>query len=150
MDSDSLFHLKNQFFLGAYSALTSNPLPDESSPDYLQTLLYTARSHIALGDTASALAILPESDSEPSIRAVRALAHYLQGQDSASALEELRDASLEVEGEEGTLNGLVKVVAATAFLREGETEEALATLGAGTGTKDLEWCVVYPCILYVA
>ncbi|KDN41460.1 hypothetical protein RSAG8_07410, partial [Rhizoctonia solani AG-8 WAC10335] len=115
MDSDSLFHLKNQFFLGAYGALTSNPLPDENSPDYLQTLLYTARSHIALGDSASALAILPETDSEPGIKAVRALAHYLQGQDSAAALEELRDASLEVEGEEGPLNGIVKVVAATAF-----------------------------------
>lgn len=139
MDSDSLFHLKNQFFLGAYGALTSNPLPDQSSPDYLQTLLYTARSHIALGDTASALAILLENDSEPSIRAIRALAHYIQGQDSTAALEELRDTSLEVEGEEGPLNGLVKVVAATAFLREGETEEALATLGAGTGTKDVEW-----------
>ncbi|GAB1522631.1 hypothetical protein RhiTH_005753 [Rhizoctonia solani] len=138
MDSDSLFHLKNQFFLGAYSALTANPLPDENSPDYLQTLLYTARSHIALGDTASALAILPETDSEPSVKAVRALAHYLQGQDSATALEELRDASLEVEGEEGPLNGVVKVVAATAFLREGEVEEALTTLGAGTGTKDVE------------
>ncbi|KAF8604106.1 hypothetical protein BDV93DRAFT_522910 [Ceratobasidium sp. AG-I] len=140
MDSDSLFHLKTQFYLGAYSALTTNPTPDESSPDYLQTLLYTARSHIALGDTATALAILPEDDSEPSIRAVRALAHYIQGQDSASALEELRDTSLEVEGEEGSLNGLVKVVAATAFLREGEVEEALATLGAGTGSKDME-CV---------
>ncbi|QRW24633.1 coatomer epsilon subunit domain-containing protein [Rhizoctonia solani] len=111
----------------AYSALTANPLPDENSPDYLQTLLYTARSHIALGDTASALAILPETDSEPSVKA-----------DSATALEELRDASLEVEGEEGPLNGVVKVVAATAFLREGEVEEALTTLGAGTGTKDIE------------
>ncbi|KAF8756234.1 Coatomer subunit delta [Rhizoctonia solani] len=121
MDSDSLFHLKNQFFLGAYSALTANPLPDENSPDYLQTLLYTARSHIALGDTASALAILPETDSEPALK-----------------LFELRDASLEVEGEEGPLNGIVKVVAATAFLREGEVEEALTTLGAGTGTKDIE------------
>ncbi|CAE6340110.1 unnamed protein product [Rhizoctonia solani] len=138
MDSDSLFHLKNQFFLGAYGALTSNPLPDENSPDYLQTLLYTARSHIALRDPASALAILPETDSEPSIKAVRALAHYLQGQDSAAALEELRDASLEVEGEEGPLNGIVKVVAATAFLLEGEVEEALTTLGAGAGTRDIE------------
>ncbi|QRV83321.1 coatomer epsilon subunit domain-containing protein [Ceratobasidium sp. AG-Ba] len=149
MDSDSLFHLKTQFYLGAYSALTSNPLPDENSPDYLQTLLYTARSHIALGDPATALSILPEDDSEPSIKAVRAFAHYIQGQDSSSALEELRDASLEVEGEEGPLNGLVKVVAATAFLREGEVEEALATLGAGTGTKDVE-CAALTVQTYIS
>jgi len=31
------------------------------------------------------------------------------------------------------------MAAATPFIEEGELEEALTTLGAGTGVEDLEW-----------
>jgi coatomer protein complex subunit epsilon len=61
-------------------------------------------------------------------------------------LDELRDLCIEVETEEydqaTSSSGLVKVAAATAFVRENELEEALTTLGAGTGTKDIEWSVL--------
>lgn len=57
-----------------------------------------------------------------------------------SALEELRDLSVEIEGDdiEGDERdkALVKVLAGTAFARAGEIEEALETLG--TDTEDLE------------
>ena len=36
--------------------------------------------------------------------------------------------------------GVVRVLAGTAFVRAGEPEEALETLGAGTNTDNLEAC----------
>lgn len=171
-DSDSLFYLKNQFYLGggilplvsllflrtiagAYNAVSQNPVPPKSSPEYLPTLLYTARSFIALNDPARALSLLP-ADVEPAVRAVRALATYEQAKKSSSdveaVLDELRDLTIEAEaaaeevggegsGQEGAGVGVVRVAAATAFVKEAELEEALTTLGAGTGVKDLEWYV---------
>lgn len=71
-----------------------------------------------------------------------------------AVLDELRDLTIEAEAaaeeaeaggagsdQEGADVGVVRVAAATAFIQEGELEEALTTLGAGTGVKDLEWCV---------
>jgi len=151
-DSDSLFYLKNQFYLGSYKAVSQNPVPPKSSPEYLPTLLYTARSFIALNDPARALSLVP-ADVEPAVRAVRALATYQQAKRSSSGVEafldELRDLTIEAEAaaeeggsegseQEGTGVGIVRVAAATAFIEEGELEEALTTLGAGTGVKDLE------------
>jgi len=150
-DSDSLFYLKNQFYLGSYKAVSQNPVPPKSSAEYLPTLLYTARSFIALNDPARALSLVP-ADVEPVVRAIRALATYQQAKRSSSDVEafldELRDLTIEAEAaaeeggegseQEGAGAGTVRVAAATAFIEEGELEEALTTLGAGTGVKDLE------------
>ncbi|KAG8989532.1 hypothetical protein FRB94_004446 [Tulasnella sp. JGI-2019a] len=158
MDSDSLFYLKNQFYLGNFKYLSDNPLPAQSEPSYLSTLCYTVRSRIALKDYSGALSLLPPSNTSEPVRALRALVNYLQaapGQKD-SALEELRDLCLEVEEdgadsetEEGAGAGLVKVVAATAFVNENELEEALTTLGAGCKSRDIE-CVALIVHIYLS
>lgn len=132
-------------------------MPPKGSPEYLPTLLYTARSLIALGETSRALTLVP-ADVEPAVRAVRALATYLETKKSSgdveAVLDELRDLTIEAEAaaeeaeaggagveHDGAGVGVVRVAAATAFVEEGELEEALTTLGAGTVVRDLEWCV---------
>ncbi|KAJ6518825.1 coatomer complex protein [Mycena sanguinolenta] len=143
MDSSELYHVKQQFFLGAYKTLISLSLPDSSSPDYIPTLVYQARAHIALNDPAAALALLPAESENVAVKAVSALARYVSTSDAArqeSILEELRDLAVEIEGEDvdGTDRDKlsVRVLAGTAFARAREVEEALETLGAET--EDLE------------
>ncbi|KAF8319920.1 hypothetical protein DL93DRAFT_2164111 [Clavulina sp. PMI_390] len=160
-DSDSLFYLKNQFYLGNYRAVAQNPVPPKSSIEYLPTLLYTARSLIALNESARVLSFV-EADVEPAVRAVRALASYLETKKSGGSvdaiLDELRDLTIEAEAaaeeatssyQEGADVGVVRVAAGTAFIEEGEIEEALTTLGAGTGVKDLE-CVYLIVQIYLS
>ncbi|KAF8216520.1 coatomer epsilon subunit-domain-containing protein [Mycena galopus ATCC 62051] len=141
--SSELYHVKQQFFLGAYKTLIGLSLPDSSSPDYIPTLVYQARAHIALNDPAAALALVPADSENVAVKAVAALARYVsatEGPSQEAALEELRDLAVEIEGEdvEGTdwdkLS--VRVLAGTAFARAGEVEEALETLFSET--EDLE------------
>ncbi|KAG9018216.1 hypothetical protein FRB90_011851 [Tulasnella sp. 427] len=156
MDSDSLFYLQNQFYLGNYKYLCDNPLPSKSDPSYLATVCYTARSQIALKNYSAALSLLG-SDTSPPSRALTSLAKYLsaKGDDKDTYLEELRDLSIEIEdgfegdSEEGAGAGVVKVVAATAFFTEGEVEEALTTLGAGCKSQDIE-CVALIVHIYLS
>lgn len=77
------------------------------------------------------------------LKAVASLARYVAAtgsEQAEAALEELRDLSVEIEGDdvEGSEKdkALVKVLAGTGFARAGEIEEALETLG--TETEDLE------------
>jgi len=109
-------------------------LPEPSEEDYTRILLYQARAHIALNDPNSALALLPASSQSLAVKAVRALAQ--------NSLEELRDLAVEIEGDDVSANeaekSVVRVAAASAFARAGETEEALETLGAGTPIEDLD------------
>jgi len=77
------------------------------------------------------------------LKAVAALAKFVAAEETAekeATLEELRDLSVEIEGDdvEGTERdkATVRVLAGTAFARAGELEEALETLGADT--EDLE------------
>jgi coatomer subunit epsilon len=128
---------------GAYKSIADLTLPDPSSPDYDQYVLYKIRSLIALGNTPAAIQLVPTDTEKPTLKAALALAKYVGGEDT---LEELRDLVIEVEGdEEGEVDAdeiaQVKVLAATAFARAGEVEEALETLGAGTETENLEACV---------
>ncbi|KAF8630126.1 hypothetical protein AX15_003083 [Amanita polypyramis BW_CC] len=143
MESSELYHVKQQFVLGAYKSLVDMPLPDSSSPDYNPMLLYKARAYITLNDPQSALKLVDEESGNVAIKAVRALAGFATAEDDTdkdAALEELRDLAVEIEGDdsEGSARdkALVRVLAATAFVRAGETEEALETLG--TDTEDLE------------
>lgn len=119
------------------------PLPELSSSDYTPVLLYKARAHIALNDPQSALSLTNEDSENVAVKAVRALATYIAADDDMdkdAALEEQRDLAIETEGDDSEggarEKALVRVIAATAFVRAGETEEALETLG--TDTEDLE------------
>ena len=70
------------------------------------------------------------------------LAKYIgakEAEEKEGSLEVLRDLCVEVEaGEGGEEGGLVRVLAGIAFFRAGEVEEALESLGAGTGHENLE------------
>ncbi|KAF7430843.1 hypothetical protein PC9H_006557 [Pleurotus ostreatus] len=140
MDSSELYHVKQQFILGAYKTLITSSLPDESSQDYIPILLYQVRAHIALSDPQSALKLIPSGTDNVALKAAASLARYVSGTDTDAVLEELRDLSVEVEGDdaEGSERdrAMVRVLAGTAFARAGEVEEALETLGADT--EDLE------------
>ncbi|KIM44734.1 hypothetical protein M413DRAFT_442689 [Hebeloma cylindrosporum] len=143
MDSSELYHIKQQFTLGAFRALVRQPLPDKSSPDYVSTLLYKARSYIALNQAKSALELIPEDAEDIALKAVSALARFVdstKSSDAETSLEELRDLSVEIEGDDVDCTekekALVRVLAGTAFARAGEIEEALETLGSDS--EDLE------------
>jgi len=89
------------------------------------------------------------------IKAVSALAHYIaattpssskSSEEAEAALEELRDLSVEIEGDDLEASDkekwLVRVLAGTAFARAGEVEEALETLGMSGGNEtSIEACV---------
>ncbi|KAJ3512131.1 hypothetical protein NLJ89_g3705 [Agrocybe chaxingu] len=143
MESSELYHAKQQFTLGAYRTLAQQPLPETSSSDFTSILLLKARSYIALNDPKLALKLLPDGSENVALKAVASLARYVGSADpteAEAALEELRDFSVEIEGEdvEGSDKdkALVRVLAGTAFARAGEIEEALETLGSET--EDLE------------
>jgi len=145
MDSSELYHVKQQFILGTYRTLVQTPLPDSSSSDYIPRILYNARAYIALNEPKSALELIPEDSENIALKAVASLARYVDAADSTkaeAALEELRDLSVEIEGEDVDDDeserdkALVRVLAGTAFARAGEVEEALETLGSDT--EDLE------------
>ncbi|KAJ7577085.1 coatomer epsilon subunit-domain-containing protein [Mycena floridula] len=143
MDSSELYHVKQQFILGAYKTLINLSLPDPSSPDFTPTLLYQVRAHIALNDPASAIKLIPADTENVALKAASSLARYVEATDSTdkdAALEELRDLSVEIEGDDAEASerdkASVRVLAGTAFARAGEVEEALETLGSET--EDLE------------
>ncbi|KDQ61435.1 hypothetical protein JAAARDRAFT_30871 [Jaapia argillacea MUCL 33604] len=145
MDSSELYHIKQQFILGAYKSLVDLTLPSSTSPEYTPTLLYKARAYIALNNPDAVEELIPSDAENVSLRAVSALAEYVAATDDdekESSLEALRDLCVEIEGDEVEGDerdkGVAKVLAATAFARAGEIEEALETLGAGTNSDNLE------------
>lgn len=133
--------------------MTSYPLPDTNAEDRVLIVLYHIRSHIALGKLDKAISLIPElNDSGLLSRAVKALASYLKTPaEKETHLEELRDLCVEIEAEDVEADeyerGAIRVLAGTAFAREGEVEEALETLGAGTSHTNLEQFVLYLFIL---
>jgi len=82
------------------------------------------------------------------IKAVSSLARYIaatapsseSSERAEAALEELRDLSVEIEGDDIEASDrekwLVRVLAGTAFSRAGEVEEALETLGLNGGNEE--------------
>ncbi|KAI0063982.1 hypothetical protein BV25DRAFT_1823469 [Artomyces pyxidatus] len=143
MESSDLYNVKQQFFLGAFKSLMDRGLPDPSSEDYTPILVYKARAHIAHGDAQTVSSLIPSDTENFALKAVSALASYVAGTGSTeSALEELRDLCVEIEGDDVEATerekGWVRAVAGTAFARAGEVEEALETLGAETATENLE------------
>lgn len=135
---------------GAYKSLVDLTLPDPNSADYTPALVYQARSYIAVDNPAAVIKLIPSYTENVALKAALGLAKYVAATEEAdkeSALEELRDLSLEIEGDDVEADerekGFVRVLAGTAFARAGEIEEALETLG-GTGTREnLEACVLH-------
>ncbi|KAI0031447.1 coatomer complex protein [Vararia minispora EC-137] len=142
MESSTLYHAKQQFYLGAYKALADLPLPDAGSDDYVPILVYQARAHIALEDNDAISSLVPPDTENLALKAVTALARYVSASDADAALEELRDLCVEIEGEDVEATerekGWVRVIAGTAFVRAGEIEEAMETLGAESSLQNLE------------
>ncbi|KAI0654093.1 coatomer epsilon subunit-domain-containing protein [Cubamyces menziesii] len=160
MDSPELYHVKQQFTLGAYKSLVDLTLPDPDSPDYTPTLVYQARAHLALDSPSAAYSQIPKDTENVALKAVAALAHFVEAESDSSkeaerdaALEELRDLCVEIEGDDADATewekGTARVLAGTAFARAGEIEEALETLGAGTDTRNLE-AVGYTVQIYLS
>ncbi|KAG8834414.1 hypothetical protein FRC17_008985 [Serendipita sp. 399] len=145
MDSLDLFHIRQKYYLGSYQPLQAADVPDKFSPDYKPTLLFKARA-LVQSDPDGALALLTADDVSLPSKAVRSLAGYFKAKQDEDEdakeklLDELRDLCVEVEGEEVNEEdkGLVRSIAAVAFVYEGENEEALETLEAGTSTRNLE------------
>lgn len=92
---------------------------------------------------------MAESTPSPAAKAVAALATYLDPSSSGKegVVDEVRDMCLEyefegeVDEEKKVEEGVVRVVAGTIFILEGEKEEAVATLTEGSAKSDLEWYV---------
>lgn len=142
MESTGLYNVKQRFFLGAYKSLVEQNLPEQSSEDYTPILFYKARAHIALGDTEPIASLIPTDTENLALKSVVVFANYISTPAGDAALEELRDLSVEIEGDDVEATerekGWVRVVAGTAFARAGEIEEALETLGAESTTENLE------------
>ncbi|KZT10133.1 uncharacterized protein LAESUDRAFT_722300 [Laetiporus sulphureus 93-53] len=156
MDSSELYHVKQQFILGAYKSLVNLTLPDPGSPDYTPILVYQARAHIALNEPEAVSQVVPEDTENVALKAVSALARYVVASSADkkdTSLEELRDLCIEIEGEDVDADenekGMVRVLAGTAFALAGEVEEALETLGAGTSTQNLE-AVAFTVQIYLS
>jgi coatomer protein complex subunit epsilon len=117
--------------------------------------LFKARG-LVQSDPDAALALLPEDDLSPPARTVRSLATYFNAKKAdddetkEKALDELRDLCVEIEGEdiEEDIKGIVRSTAAVAFVYEGEHEEALETLEAGTSTRNLEGYVFFQAVAF--
>ena len=140
------------FGLACITEASSQSLTPSDSPEPLHRSLYIARSHLALSPPATSAASsalqpflsLPTPPS--SAKAVAAFASYLDNSaDKAAKVDEVRDLVIECEGGEGegseVEERVVRVIAGTMFILEGENEEAVATLTEGSAKNDLEWCV---------
>lgn len=118
-------------------------------------MLYKARALISLGRANDAASLVPSEPDSHSLKAVKALADYVvatdgkeeeedeENEEADAAVEELRDICVEIEGDEdGEIKGEerwhVRVLAATAFARAGEVEEALETLAVKANRDSLE------------
>lgn len=149
----TLFQVQSLFYQGAYQgcidlALSSSSNASSSDPSSISTLLYAARSHLARSpaDPASALSLLSSLKSSPQIQAVQSLARFIQAQTQNNSdtmsqeivnLTELLDHAVVGDSSGQT----IRCAAATALFLDGDSEEALNTLGIGTGTsKEIE-CV---------
>jgi coatomer protein complex subunit epsilon len=136
--SSALYHLKQNFTLGAYKNLLEISLPDENSPEYAEFVTYKARAYIALGNPRAVASLVPADSENVALKAVLALAKWTAAPEDKreELLEQLRDIVVELEGQQD--KDAAKVLAGQAFAAAGETEEALETLGVGTQMENLE------------
>lgn len=91
----------------------------------------------------------PEAtESYIELRVLDAYSNYIIAKEQTESLDVLRDCLIELESEEHPFKGLLSVLAASVFWQSGEIEEALSTLGAGQGVKDVE-CVALLIQIYI-
>lgn len=149
----TLFQVQALFYQGAYSAcvdlaLSSTSSSRSSDPSTVSTLLYAARSHLARSpsDPASALSLLSSLGSSPEVASIQSLARFIQahiqGNSDATSRELVTLTELLDHAVVGQQSGqTIRCAAATALFLDGDAEEALNTLGIGSGTsKEIE-CV---------
>lgn len=151
----TLYQVQSLFYQGAYQgcidlALSSTSNARSSDRASVSTLLYAARSHLARSpsDPASALSLLSSLPSEPQVQAIQSLARFVQAHTQNDAdtlsretvnLTELLDHAVVGQDKGQT----IRCAAATALFLDGDAEEALNTLGIGSGagsSKEIE-CV---------
>ncbi|TIA73234.1 hypothetical protein E3P92_00429 [Wallemia ichthyophaga] len=140
--------IKQFYFEGSHEQVIDSV--DSSALDTLQdriNLIYSVRSHIALQKTLPY--IHPEAiESHIELRVLDAYTNYITAKEQTESLDILRDCLIELESEEHPFKGLLSVLAASVFWQGGEIEEALSTLGAGQGVKDVE-CVALLIQIYI-
>ncbi|TIA87410.1 hypothetical protein E3P99_03182 [Wallemia hederae] len=109
--------------------------------------IYSTRSHLALRRSSPYLH--PGSiESHVEMKVLDAYTKYTTGAEQTESLDVLRDCLIELESEEHPLKNLLSVLAASVFWQSGEVEEALSTLSAGQGVKDVE-CVALLIQIYI-
>lgn len=143
-----MWTLTVDWHLACISEATSQGTSPSSDPSSLHRAIYTARSYLALSSPQSkeASAVITPFLPAPAAKATDAFIRYLStSSDKESIIDELRDLVIELEGaEEGNEKveeGLVRALAGTVFVLEGENEEAVATLTEGAAKSDIEWWV---------
>lgn len=99
--------------------------------------IYSILSHLALKKD------LPSIDSELSqshieLAVIQSYIDYITNKEKVESLDKVRDYLIEIESEDHQYKHLFNVLAATIFWKSGEIEEALSTLNAGQGVKDVE------------
>ncbi|GAA5978965.1 hypothetical protein JCM11641_000109 [Rhodosporidiobolus odoratus] len=154
MDSES-YHIISLFSNGSYraalSAYTSHPSPSPT------LTLYAARSHLALSppSPSAALQLLTPLPQTLDVRAVSALARYLQGE-KEEAVGELEELLAEV-GEQGLEEGeeegrMVRGVVGTVWVLEGEErrEEGIEVLREAVELGKDQECLAILSHLYIS
>ena len=128
------------------SEATSQGTTPSDDPSSLHRAIYVARSHLALSpiQTTEASSVIKPFLPAPAAKATYAFIRYISSSSSKEGIvDELRDLVIELEGaEEGNEQieeGLVRSLAGTVFVLEGENEEAVATLTEGAAKSDIEW-----------
>ncbi|EIM24166.1 hypothetical protein WALSEDRAFT_67014 [Wallemia mellicola CBS 633.66] len=130
--------IKQFYYQGSYqtliNAVDSNNLNDL---DDRIKFIYSILSHLALKKD------LPSIDSELSqshieLAVIQSYIDYITNKEKVESLDKLRDYLIEIESEDHQYKHLFNVLAATIFWKSGEIEEALSTLNAGQGVKDVE------------
>lgn len=136
-------YIQSLFFSRAALIIPACVAEASSSDLGLPARLYAARSHLALSppNTPAAKELVSSAET-PGAKAVLALGRYLADEDKAARVDEVRDLVIESEGadeEEETEEAVIRAIAGTVFILEGENEEAIATLTEGKAKEDLEW-----------
>jgi hypothetical protein len=142
----TLIHPTHTDNIACISESTSQGISDSDDPSSLHRAIYVARSHLALSppQAKEASSAIQPFTSTPAGKATDAFIRYISGSGGEGAVDELRDVVIELEGGEDEGNqkveeGIVRTLAGTVFILEGENEEAVATLTEGAAKTDIEW-----------
>ncbi|KAE8232202.1 hypothetical protein CF326_g2765 [Tilletia indica] len=129
------YQAQSLFYQGAYegciaAAANVNPATIDSDSQARASLLYAARSHLALNNPAGALGLLPSSSDHKDAEAVRTLATFIQDEDveALHTLSELLEEAEESGSEDADSLQTIRICSATAMFKDGDALGALETL----------------------